>query len=111
MKIYCSRYNDRFELLDRYVGKDAWIKFHDLIYTTEYAWYRPVEPRDDHNDYVGNCIDNIHVDLTTGKYTCTRTEFKNITERLCYVLSYAEQVVIPLEIRTTDELFNIIDPE
>lgn len=111
MKIYSSRYKSEFDLLDGYVGKDAWIKFRDLVHIGEYSWFRIVVSRDAYDDYEGNWLDDRKVDRTTGQYICTQEQFNKVTTNTFVLFTRLEKVVRPLEIRTTAELFNVVEHE
>lgn len=98
MKIYSSRNTDKF---DKYVGKDVWVNLRTAADHTYF--YRFLD-----KDADGNYICNYIIDYWAYNPKFWAALIKEAITKPRYVTPRRLEIIVPVEVYTTEELFGNI---
>lgn len=111
MKIYgSSRLGDNEQILDRFIGKDAWIAVNVVIYNQEtiYGWIKVLRRirRNNAEGYAVRWVDSCCVDVDD-ICRCTSEEYEDFMDYESFINPKYLTILKPLDVVSSEEFFEI----
>lgn len=92
-------------ILAGFIGKDVWVLCSISEYTE--AWCRILEKLSS-GEYKVNCVYDDEIDYNSGKFEVSLEDYEVFSDPDEWTTEFLSPI-IPLETKTTDELFEVVD--